>query len=351
MSDVIRVGVIGTGVGCRHIEAFQALPDVEVAAVCSADQLRAAAIARQYRIPLATTEYRRLLAADLHAVVIATPPPLHLPMGLDALAAGRHVLCEKPLALTTADARTLRDAAHRAGVVHMINHYLRFTPPFVRARELVDAGYLGDLAVADAMFVVNPVDYLTEAEMSPRKAGWFTDAAQGGGMLQSAAGPHLVDAFLWYGGPIAEIAAQTGVSRPTIPLLDGSVQGGITAEDIFAVVGRFAGGGTLTIRGIPVAHHGGDARVALHGTAGSLEMGWTTLRGATGADRGLVDLPLPADVPSNRVAVATRFIAAVRAGGGMPVPDFDDGVAAQVVLDACAEAARTKRWVTLASEG
>src|SRR5688572_18247636 len=89
MTATVRVGVIGTGVGVLHIEALQQVPGAVVTAVCSARATRAQEIAARFDIPLATDDYRDVLAADVDAVVIATPPALHLPMGLDALAAGK----------------------------------------------------------------------------------------------------------------------------------------------------------------------------------------------------------------------------------------------------------------------
>src|SRR3954469_11537981 len=100
MVPTVRVGVIGTGVGALHIEALQEVPGAVVTAVCSARAARADEIASRYGVPLATTDYREVLAADVDAVIVATPPALPLPMGLDTLAAGKHLFCEKPLALS-----------------------------------------------------------------------------------------------------------------------------------------------------------------------------------------------------------------------------------------------------------
>src|SRR5262245_2222238 len=93
--DSVRVGVIGTGIGVAHIEALRQVPGAEVAAVCSAQRARAAAIAARFGVPRATDDYRELLSAGLDAVVLATPPTLHAPMALAALAVGLHVVCEK----------------------------------------------------------------------------------------------------------------------------------------------------------------------------------------------------------------------------------------------------------------
>src|SRR3712207_5564590 len=105
MTQPIRVGVVGTGIGVTHIEVLRDVPGVEVVAVCSAQVERARAVAERFGIPRATADYRDLLGPDVDALVLATPPALHAPLGLDALAAGKHLFCEKPLAADLAGAR------------------------------------------------------------------------------------------------------------------------------------------------------------------------------------------------------------------------------------------------------
>ncbi len=134
-TKTVRVGVIGTGIGAEHIKAFQQAPGAVVTAVCSAQRARAEALARQFGIPRSTDNYRDLLGAEVDAIVITTPPALHHRMALDAIAAGKHVFCEKPLAATHAEAVEMRDAAEAAGIVHMINHQTRFGAPYMETRR------------------------------------------------------------------------------------------------------------------------------------------------------------------------------------------------------------------------
>ncbi len=345
MTAEVRVGVIGTGIGVSHIEALQQVAGVRIAAICSAQEARAVAVAGRFDIPRATTDYRDLLGAGIDAVVIATPPALHLAMGRDAFAAKKHVLCEKPLAASLDEARALCDAARDAGRVQMVNYNMRFAAPYAKARALIEEGYLGDLALADARITMNPIDYLRSPNWSDSKSGWFTDAAQGGGILAGSAGPHLVDFLLWFGGDIAEVATRTAVTRPEVTLNDGTVIRDISGEDAFVVLARFAGGGMATLRGVPVAYHGGGFSLELHGTRGSLVVERGKLRGATDRDRDLADIPLPADATPDRVAIAQRFIDAVRANDATAAPTFADGLAAQTVLEASLTAAREGRWV------
>ena len=136
----IRVGVIGTGVGAAvHIPALHYLPETEVAAVCSRRADRAAAAAAEHGVPTFYTDFRELVRdPGIDAVVVASPPYLHHPMALAAMEAGKHVLCEKPMARNLAEARDMVKLAERVGVAAVVNHEFRFVPVRARIKELVD---------------------------------------------------------------------------------------------------------------------------------------------------------------------------------------------------------------------
>ncbi|MHB8644702.1 MAG: Gfo/Idh/MocA family protein [Thermomicrobiales bacterium] len=346
VAKTVRVGIIGTGIGAEHIKAFQQVPGAVVSAVCSAQQERAEAMARQFDIPRATDAYRDLLGADVDAVVITTPPALHRQMALDAIAAGKHVFCEKPLAVTLADAVEMRDAAEAAGIVHMMNHQTRFGATYTEAERLIVAGYLGTPTFADACFSVNPADYLRAPIWSNSKAGWFVDGARGGGILAGSAGPHLFDLLRWYWGEVEAVTCMGAVTVPTITLADGSELTGITAPDGFLALLRFVNGAMATVRGVPIAYHRGGFSFAFNGTTGALHVTHTDLRGATADDPAPQELPVP-DAPHDRVGIATRFIRAIQEDEPAPVPNFHDGVAVQAILDALNAAMATESWVAL----
>ena len=274
-----------------------------VTAVCSAQRERAEATARQFAIPRATTDYRDLLGADVDAVVITTPPALHRQMALDAIAAGKHVFCEKPLAATLAEAVEMRDAAEAAGIVHMINHQTRFGATYAEMQRLIAAGYLGTPTLADARISMNPADYLRGPMWSTSKAEWFTDAAQGGGILAGSAGPHLFDLLRWCWGEVAAVICTAAVTVPTITLADGSEITDITAPDGFIAVLRFVNGAMATVRGVPIAYHRGGFSFEFNGTAGALLVTHTELKGATADDPAPQALPVP-DAPQDRVGIA-----------------------------------------------
>lgn len=345
MAQQVRVGVIGTGFGVAHVELFQGLDGVEVVGVCSAREERAREVAGRFGLAVATSDHRDLLR-EVDAVVIATPPGLHAPMALDAAAAGVHVFCEKPLAASVDEARAMRDAVQAAGIVHATNFQMRFAAPYARAKELVGEGYIGKLAMLDARVTMNPVDYLHLPLWSTSKADWFTDAAQGGGLLGSSAGPHLVDLVRWLGGPVAEVAARTITAQPEVTLPDGATAR-VGTDDGFLVLVRFESGAVGTVRGVPVAHKGRGIgwEMELNGDAGSLVINGNQLRGGRVGDDGPEPLPLPEDALDNRIVLATRFIDAIRTNGPAPAPSFQDGLEAQAVLDASLRAARSGEWV------
>jgi predicted dehydrogenase len=345
MTQPLRIGVIGTGFGVHHIEVLREVPGCAVVGVCSARAARADAVAARFGIPLATSDFRALLER-VDAVVVATPPALHASMTLAAAAAGVHVLCEKPMAVTLDQALAMREAADAAGIVAMLNYQQRFAPHFRHAAALVQEGAIGRLLVAELRVTINPVDYLRLPLWSDSKTGWFADAAQGGGLLASSVGPHLADLLLWQGGPIAEVAARTIVSRPVIPLAGGGELRDISAEDGFVLLGRYASGALLTMRGIPVGHSGYEWLLELHGDAGSLVVANDRLL----LTRSGTSEPAPVAVPAAldlRHAIATTFVEAARAGGPSPSPSFADGSAAQAVLAAALEAARSGAWVAV----
>ncbi len=353
MAEDIRVAVIGTGIGAEHIRAMQQVPGAVVSAVCSARAERAEAMAEQFGVPHATADYRDCLGADTDALVITAPQTTHLHMVRDAFAAGKHVLCEKPLAVSMADAREMVRLAEASGRVAMVNHHQRFSPAFAAMKAQVQAGYLGTPTSADARITHNPADYLRANVWSDSKAGWFTDAAQGGGVLAGSAGPHLMDMLCWMLGDIEAVSARTAVTVPEITLANGETVRGITAPDAFLALVRFAGGAMGTIRGVPVSYSGhGGFSIELNGTAGSLVSGGNfaatngSLRGGTAGDKGLNDLPVP-DVPWDRLGIATAFIEAIRTGGPSPSPNFRDGLRVQTIIAALEEAAASKRWVTV----
>lgn len=348
MTKPVQIGVIGTGFGRQHVEIFQHMTDAVVVMVCSMQLKRARALAQTYGVAEATANYHDLLRPgnEIDAVVIATPPALHHRMTLDAIAAGKHVFCEKPMAASLDEAREMCQAAESAGVVNMINYQMRFAPNYAQAFQMAGEGYIGRLAALDLIARINPVGYLQSPAWSTTKAYWFTDATRRGGLLGSSAGPHMVDLARWYGGPVEAVAAGTAVSRSEVTLADGTEVHDISAEDTFLAMLRFASGAVGTLRGIPIAHRSGGWSLELDGVDGTLIVNDGDLLGTNNASSRPEPIDLAAPGQSMRQAIAARFVEAIQSGSqANPTPSFRDGLAAQALLEATIEAAETGKWV------
>jgi len=345
-TDRIRIGIIGTGFGAQHIEFFRQIDGVDVTAIASAQAVRAEAMAERHGIPFATSDYQELFD-QVDAVVIVSPPQMHAQMALDAIALGKHVFCEKPLAATLAQARLMRDAAVKSpDIACMVNFQQRFTAHFGEAARLVANGSVGRLVMADMRVTMNPVDYLAADIWSDSKSAWFSQASQGGGLLASSVGPHLIDLLAWIAGPVVEVSCRTTTLLRDITLPDGTLVPNIDAEDGFVLLARCANNALLTIRGVPVVYGGGEWSLELHGDAGSLIVAGTELRVARPGDAAPAAIAQPAPI-NPRTAIAQRFIDAIRSGVPSPTPTFDDGLTCQAILEAALGSARDGGWVAV----
>ena len=152
--EKLKTAMIGTGfMGKVHTEAVRRLGYVEVAAVTASSLEKAQSFAQANQIPRATGDYREILAdPEIRAVHICTPNVLHFPMAKAALEAGKCVLCEKPLTMTSAEAAELVALAAQTGLANCVNHNLRFYPVVQQIRSMVAAGELGEILIVQGTY-------------------------------------------------------------------------------------------------------------------------------------------------------------------------------------------------------
>ena len=186
--SVLGAVVVGTGFGClTHARALRAA-GFAVRALVGRDPQRTAERARRFEVPHACTSLAEALALDrVDAVAVVTPPHAHASIVLEALGAGKHVLCEKPFARDAAEARTMLAAAEAAGVVHLLGTEFRFAPAQALAARAIAAG-----AIGEPRFVTLMLHVPLLADPAGELPAWWSDRAQGGGWL-GAHGSHLVD--------------------------------------------------------------------------------------------------------------------------------------------------------------
>ena len=231
-AEPLRVGLIGLGWhGASHLSHFAAYPRARVTALCDLDPERLAEQHKRAPDAQAFTDYRDLLACeDVDAVVIALPDPLHAQPALAACQAGKHVLLEKPMALTVADAEAIASAAGQAGRCFMLNLSNRWMLPFVRGRELVDSGGVGEVRYVFAR-LANRIDVLTE------HLPWLQQSH-----LAHWIGIHRLDIARWWIG--REAVRVRAVERRGV--LDAM---GYDAADFYQATVEFDGGAVLSLEG------------------------------------------------------------------------------------------------------
>ena len=195
MREKVGIAVIGTGFARKvQIPAFAACENAEIVSVASGREENAKATAEEFKIPHFTGEWRESVSRDdVDLVCITTPPNLHKEMTLFAFEQGKHVLCEKPMAMDVGEAEAMLEASRNVGVLALIDHELRFQPGRQRAFEMLREGAIGKIRHAKYSF------------RSPFRGdpgvpwNWWSDAAQGGGAL-GAINSHVIDSFNWFLG-------------------------------------------------------------------------------------------------------------------------------------------------------
>lgn len=253
----IRFAILGTGMVARyHREAILMNEDQGAAlvAVVHNDHARFLSIAEEFGAPC-ISEQEMLERPDIDAVCICTPSGQHADQTVAAAEAGKHVLVEKPIALTLEDADRMIAACRRAGVRLGVVFQRRAEPLFQRIHEAVEAGDLGSLTLGAVT-----LPYFRGQLYYDSGAWRGTWALDGGGVLMNQ-GIHLVDLLLWYMGDPVEVQAFAGTLHREIEV-----------EDVAAAILRFAGGSVATIAATTTAEPGFPHRIELYGTGGGIQV-------------------------------------------------------------------------------
>ena len=362
----VRIGVIGAGGFAEvcHIPGIQAHPHGEVVAICARNRERASALAARCGVPAVYEDYHELLARkDIDAVTIAGPDALHGPATLAALAAGKHVFCEKPLAMDVVEAEKMVDACTRSGLIGMISYTFRYGHALPRLRRLLQEGALGNPCSAALEvrwgFVGYPgADLILSRDQAAQSAsGAWADAAT-----------HLFDALAYLLGVPRAVCAQMMVvareaSTPQPETVDvatclASLQLHSATDQETAVPAT-----TFADR-VPGAVHAvlsvtrmesGLAEIRIAGTRAVAIMALTrgererlSIARAGQTEWEAVQLPDDAytDQPRALVRMMGAFVDAVLRGHLDPAhdPSFADGLRAQRAIDAAMLSARTGQW-------
>jgi predicted dehydrogenase len=358
MSDEMLAVVVGTSFGGRvHVPALRAA-GIEVHALVGRDRARTEERARALGVAVATTSLADALAdGAATCVTVSTPPDSHASIVIEALEAGRHVLCEKPFAADEAEARSMVAAAEAAGTVALVGCEFRWVPDEALAGRLIRAGAIGEPRVASFLLHSGIVARGLHGAFNDE---WWFNAERGGGML-GAGGIHFIDRFRTWLGDIARVSAflQVAGDRPADQ-----------AEDTYTTMLQFDSGAVAMMQHSSAAY-GPPTRVCrVIGAGGSvwLEDGRAWLADAESSrpvevpdDLALPDPPPPSDDPKHaftqlelppytRLAERWRDLMLGRQidPGAPETPSFADGLYLQIVLDAMrASSSAGGRWVDI----
>ncbi|ONI80372.1 dehydrogenase [Saccharothrix sp. ALI-22-I] len=376
MTEEIGVGMVGHAfMGAVHSHAWRSVHrffDVpltpRLAVLGGRDAVRTKAAATKYGWAAAETDWRALVARDdVQLVDICTPGDTHAEIALAALAAGKHVLCEKPLANSVAEAEAMAAAAAEAavkGVRSMVAFNYRRVPAIALARKLVREGRIGDVRHVRAVYLQ---DWLSDPE-SPMT--WRLRREQAGSGALGDLGAHIVDAAQFVTGDLI-----TGVSGTTETFVrsrpDGDGRGDVTVDDAAVFLARFSSGALGTFEATRYALGRKNAmRLEVNGTRGSLAFDFESMNelsvffseedgSAAGFRRVLVTEPDHPYVgawwpPGHLIGYehtftheVADFLTAIGSGSD-PAPSFADGLRVQRVLAAVEESAgQQSMWTTI----
>lgn len=362
MTDQVskRVGIIGVGWGAHvQVPGFRAARGFEPVALCARTPDRLERVAAKLGIEETSTDWQSFVTRDdLDVISVATPTVLHRDMTMAALAAGKPVLCEKPLAGDLDSARELVRAAAESGLPTACCFENRWNPDWLAVADKVRSGYLGTQYVAR---VSRSASYWHPSH--PLQAGWMYDRDQGGGYLAGML-VHDLDFLCSLLGRPVSVCAEVRTSDPVRERPDGTTLH-ITADDTAAVLMRMESGMTAVLSVSVMGAHADHYRLELFGSDGTI-IGDGDLRSATysaglATDDGLSQLMAddrepahPERLPSGLAGHASRAMALMLedwlpAFDGAPnsAATLEDGLVSLAVIDAARRSADGGGWVAV----
>ena len=251
----IGIGVIGYGfMGKVHSNAYTKIPYSFAApaafprlvALCGRNQAGVADLAGRFGYRRFYTDWRELVGdPEVQIVDVCTPDDQHAAPSIGAAAAGKHVLCEKPLAMTVEEAKAMADAAAASGVRHMLCHNYRFIPAVRLARELIERGEVGSIYHFRASYLQEP----GHDPAAPIEDCWYASGTRSG--VLRGIGSHVVDLARFLVGEILTVSGLARTWNPSRPTRAGG-EGRVSADEGAVSIVEFAGGasGTLECSGV-----------------------------------------------------------------------------------------------------
>jgi predicted dehydrogenase len=371
---LLRIGLVGYGfMGRTHSNAYKRVTDFfetqyrpELQAVCGRNRDKVSGFAAQWGYRSVETDWKALVArSDIDLIDIATPNSSHAEIAIAAAAAGKMILCEKPLARNLAEAKQMVDAVERAGVANMVWYNYRRVPAVTFAKQIIDEGRLGRIFHYRAKFLQ---DWTISKDLPQGGQGlWRLDADAAGSGVTGDLLAHCIDTAIWLNGSVAKVTAMTETFIRERVHQETGKAAPVRIDDASAFLARFENGSLATFEATRYARghkalytfeiNGEHASIAWdlhdlhrlqyfdHRDAGNLR-GWRSIH-ITDSDHPYMKhwwVPgLQIGYEHTFVHQAADFLDGL-ASGKMPGPTFRDALETERVVDAVLRSAQTGTW-------
>lgn len=370
----LNVGMIGYGfMGRVHSNAYRRVGNFfnleyqpVLKAACARNEEKVKAFAAQWGYESIETDWRKLIARDdIDLIDICAPNNTHLEIAAAAAKAGKMILCEKPLAMNSAEGRKMVATVAKTGVPNMVWYNYRRVPAVTLAKQLVDEGRLGRIFHYRAKFLQ---DWTISPELPQGGAGlWRLDAKAAGSGVTGDLLAHCIDTAIWINGPIEQVSAMTETFiKERKHTLTGKVQK-VSIDDACAFLARFKNGSLATFESTRYARgHKALYTFEINGENGSIAWdlhdlhrlqyfdhkdegivrGWRSIH-VTDGDHPYMDKWW---VPGLQIGYEHSFVHHVAdfiqglEQGKPAAPTFKDALETQLICDAVLKSARTGRW-------
>lgn len=335
---MIKVGIIGCGIGRCHANGYKLCKDVEIKAVCDIDRERAKHFAADYNIKNIYYDYKEMLQDDeLDAISVCVPNDLHAPMTIDAFEAGKHVICEKPISTCAENAKKMVEAGKKAGKILQIGFNNRFRGDTQLLKKCIENGDLGEIYYAKTGWL--------RRKGIPGLGGWFTTKARSGGGPLIDLGVHVLDLTLWLMGnpkPVYVVGSSYAKFGPDCAAAQGMTY---DVEDLATGMIKLDNGATIFVEASWESFVDREVSYSkLMGTKGGAEL--EPLRIYTEVNGNFADMQLQHPNVSGHDMEIVHFVECIREGK-TPIATGEHGLHIQQILDAIYESTKIGKGVEI----
>jgi predicted dehydrogenase len=372
------VGMVGYGfIGKMHTYAYKSIPlyydpppaNIRLVGVCTSKEETAKRAVKHGGYEFGTTDYNDLLKRDdIQIINCCTPNHLHKDLLIDAIKAGKHIYCDKPMTMNVEDAEQIVEAVKDSDIVHQMTFQYRFVPAIMRAKQLIDEGLLGEIMSFRAM-------YLHAGYVDPdRPMSWRLNVNQGGAGALFDLGSHVLDLVRYLLGDPKEVFATTETYIKQRPVSKGSAEkADVKVDDLVIIMMKMKNGALGTVEASRIATGSNDdLKIEIHGREGAIkfelmEANWLNVYDnravgePIGGRKGFTRIetvqryPSPAAFPGpkptigwERFHIASMYDFLVNVVNGKPAsPTFYDGLKVQEMMESALISAKDGHWVEL----